>query len=111
VSEAIIPDFIIIRHNGDIGCPPPEILNELDDLFVSAVGGLGEDASDPGRVLIAAVRVLRVTVKYNNTFERRMSLAPSRYLKGESISRVLQSSVEAGLKFRNPVDDIVAIDE
>ena len=111
MSAAVVPDVIIVRHDRDIGCPPLVVPDEPDDLVVSPVGGPGENAPDPGQALIAGARVLKVAVKNDNALERRMIMAPSRDLKSESASRVFQSASEAGLQFRDPVDEIIAVDE
>jgi len=76
VSTAIVPDAVIIRHHGDIGCFPLGVPHEPDDLGVAAVGGPGEDASDPGPALIAAARVLEVAVENDEALSRRVIMAP-----------------------------------
>jgi hypothetical protein len=111
VSVAIIPDFIIIRHNDDIKFPSFEVLYKSDDFVVAAVGGPRENASDPAQAHIAAARVLKVAVKNNNALERRMIMAPSRNHKGESDSRVFQIPIEPELQFRDPVNYIITVDE
>src|SRR4030042_361214 len=51
VGAAIVPDVIVIRHHGDIGCPPLVVPDEPYNRVVAAMRGPGEDASDPGPAL------------------------------------------------------------
>jgi len=70
-----------------------------------------KDASDPGHTLITATLVSEVSVKNDDTLHSRISLAPPGYQKSESISRIFQPPIKAGLQFREPVDDIITVDE
>lgn len=111
MGAAIVPDVIVIRHHGDIGCPPLVVPNEPYNRVVAAMRGPGEDASDPGQTLIAGTRESEVAVKNDDTLHGRMFLAPFGYQKSKLVSRVFQPPVQAGLQFGEPVDDIITIDE
>jgi len=111
VGAAIVPDVIVIRHHGDIRCPPLVVPDEPNDRIVAAMRGLGEDASDPGQALIPASRESDVAVKNDDALHGRVLLAPPRYKKSELVSRAFQPPVQAGLQFGDPVDDIITVDE
>ena len=111
MSAAVVADVVVVRYDGDIGWLPLIVPDEPDDLVVAAMGGRGEDASDPGQALIAASRELFVAVENDDALAPRVIMAPCRDLKGEPASRVFQAALKTGLQYRDAVDDVVAVDE
>src|SRR4030043_2260681 len=71
VGAAIVPDVIVIRHHGDIRCPPSVVPDEPYNRVVAAMRAPGEDASDPGQALIAGPRESEVAVKNDDTLHGR----------------------------------------
>src|SRR4030042_6925685 len=76
VGAAIVPDVIVIRHPGDIGCPPLVVPATPYNRVVAAMRGPGEDASDPGQALIAGTRESEVAGKNDDTPPGREALGP-----------------------------------
>ncbi|MBP1768375.1 MAG: polysaccharide deacetylase family protein [Candidatus Aminicenantes bacterium] len=111
MGAAIVPDVIVIRHHGDIRCLPMVVPDEPNDRIVTPMSRTREDAADPGQALIAATLESEVTVKNDDALHGRVSLAPPGYQKSKSVSRVFQPTVQAGLQFGEPVDDIITVNE
>lgn len=111
MGAAIVPDVIVIRHYGDVRCPPSVFPDKPDDRVVAAMGGPGEDASDPGQALIAAARKSDVAVKNDDTLYGRVPLAPPGYQKSQLVSCAFKPLIQDGFQFGDPVDDIITVDK
>ena len=111
VGPAVVPDVVVVRDHGDIRFPSLVVPDELDELVVSAMRGEGKEAADPGDALLTAAGKLEFAVEDDNGFDVRMLVTPGRDLEGEAVPGVLEPAVEARPELRNPVDDVVAVDE